>query len=256
MTDTEGRLESGGTKLAWRRTAGAAPTLIWLGGFRSDMLGTKASALADWAAGAGRDFLRFDYFGHGASEGEFEAGTITRWRADTLAIIDHLTDGPLILVGSSMGGWLACLAALVRPERVVGLLLIAPAADFTSRLLQPEMDKEARASRARDGVWRRTSAYDPEGYPISRALLEDGARWSILDAPIAIEAPVRIMHGGADEDVPWRHGLELTMAIKSHDVVFTLVREGDHRLSRPADLGRIIAFAEELIGLASPRADC
>src|SRR5262245_45515342 len=128
MTETSGVLDHQGVQLAWRRVAGRAPTVVWLGGFRSEMGGTKAQALADWAQRAGRDYLRFDYFGHGASEGRFENGTVSRWRADALAIIDALTNGPLVLVGSSMGGWLACLAAIARPARVKALALIAPAA--------------------------------------------------------------------------------------------------------------------------------
>src|SRR5579859_1325590 len=134
MSERTGFLDRDGERLAWRRVDGAGPTLVWLGGFRSEMAGTKAQALSDWATKTGRAFLRFDYFGHGVSSGDFRDGTITRWRADALAAIDELTDGPLILIGSSMGGWLACLAALSRPERVKGLVLIAPAADFTERL--------------------------------------------------------------------------------------------------------------------------
>ena len=220
MTKAEGWLESDGVRLAWKRTGGRGPTLLWLGGFQSEMVGTKAEALAAWAEGLGRDFLRFDYFGHGASGGAFEEGTITRWRADALAVLDWLTEGRVVLAGSSMGGWLACLAAAARPDRVGALLLIAPAADFTERLT--------------------------EGYPFTRSLLEDGARWSILAGPIPIEAPVRIVHGGEDTDAPWRRTLELAMAIKGPDVVFSLIRDGGHRLSRPQDLERIIAYADEL----------
>ena len=245
MTEASGTLESGGASIAWRRVAGRGPAVLWLGGFRSEMSGTKAQALADWAAAAGRDFLRFDYFGHGVSCGAFEEGTITRWRADALAVIDSLTEGPLVLVGSSMGGWLACLAALARPARVKALVLIAPAADFTERLLTPSLPAEGRAAIARDGVWRRPSLYDPAGYPITRALLEDGARWSILPGPISITAPTHVLQGGADPDVPWRHALELAMALESEDVVFTLIRDGDHRLSRESDLTRLIAAVEE-----------
>jgi hypothetical protein len=214
------------------------------------MSGTKAQALASWAEVTGRDFLRFDYFGHGVSDGAFEDGTITRWRQDALAMIDELTQGPVILVGSSMGGWLAALAALARPDRVAGLLLVAPAADFTERLLKPELGRKALAEIRAHGVWRRPSNYDPEGYPITRSLLEDGARWSILPGPIPIEAPVRILQGGTDPDVPWRHALDLALALKSEDLVFSLIRDGDHRLSRPQDLARLLAFAEELAGLA------
>jgi hypothetical protein len=246
MTEDSGRLELDGAFLAWRRVAGAGPTVLWLGGFRSEMAATKASALADWAAAAGRDFLRFDYFGHGVSGGDFAAGTITRWRADALAVIDQLTEGPLVIVGSSMGGWLALLAALARPQRVGALVLIAPATDFTERLIGPSLPAEAQTALARDGVWRRPSAFDPAGYPITRALLEDGARWSLLPGPIPIAAPVRILQGGADPDVPWTHALELANTLKGEDVVFTLIRDGDHRLSRPQDVARIVAAVEEV----------
>lgn len=245
MTETSGFLTHQGAALAWRRVAGDGATVVWLGGFHSEMNGTKAAALADWAGERGRDFLRFDYFGHGQSEGDFEAGTITRWRGDVLAVIDDLTEGPVVLVGSSMGGWLACLAAMARPERVRALVLIAPAADFTDKLLSPSLPARARAALARKGVWRRPSLYAEDGYPITRALLDDGARWSILSGPVAVEAPVRILQRGADLDVPWTHALDLARALKSEDVVFTLIRDGDHRLSRPQDLRRLIATVEE-----------
>ena len=246
MHETSGRLDHDGAEIAWRRVEGKAPTVVWLGGFRSEMSGTKADALAGWAATRGRDFLRFDYCGHGASGGDFADATVTRWRGDGLAVVDRLTEGPVVLVGSSMGGWLACLAALARPERVKALVLIAPAADFTSALLEPSLPDEARVALERDGVWLRPSPYDPAGYPITAKLLEDGARWTILPGPIPIDVPVRILQGGADQDVPWRHALELSHAVKSQDVVFTLIRDGDHRLSRPQDLARLVAAVEEV----------
>lgn len=234
-----------GERLAWRRVAGAGPTFVWLGGFRSDMAGTKAQALADWARATGRAYVRFDYFGHGDSSGAFERGTITRWREDALAVLDGLTEGPLVLVGSSMGGWIACLAAVVRAERIAGMMLIAPAADFTSALMAPEMTAADRRALEETGVWLRPSDYgDP--YPISRDLLEDGARWSILPGPVPVTAPVRILQGGADPDVPWSHALALAQALASEDLVFSLIKDGDHRLSRPRDLARMIAAADEL----------
>ena len=236
-----------GERLAWRRIDGNGPTLVWLGGFRSDMTGTKAQALADWAAPNGRAYVRFDYLGHGASSGDFRAkGTITRWREDALAVIDELTEGPLVLVGSSMGGWIACLAAVARAERVAALVLIAPAPDFTEKLMTPEIPPDGHAALAAEGVWMRPSDYGDD-YPITRALLEDGARWSILGAePIPIEVPVRVLQGGADPDVPWRHALELAQAIKGQDVVFSLIKDGDHRLSRPQDIARLLAAVAEL----------
>jgi pimeloyl-ACP methyl ester carboxylesterase len=249
MRETSGALQRpDGERIAWRRIAGSAPTVVWLGGFRSDMTGSKAQALADWASAAGRDYLRFDYFGHGESSGDFAQGCISRWRADTLAVIDDLTTGPLVLVGSSMGGWLALLAAMARPERMRALVLLAPAADFTEALLKPSLSPEARDALARDGVWRAPSEYDGAGYPITRLLLEDGARWSILPGPLGVKAPVRILQGGRDDAVPWTHAQQLVAAIAGHDVTFTLIKDGDHRLSRPGDLARLIAAVDEVAG--------
>lgn len=248
MSEIEGFLpRPDGEKLAWRKVEGAGPTVVWLGGFKSDMTGTKAEALAEWAQARGRAYVRFDYLGHGVSSGDFAAGTITRWRDDALAVLEELTAGDLVLVGSSMGGWIACLAAMAAPERIKGMVLIAPAPDFTEKLMGPEIPPEGRAALAADGVWLRPSEYgDP--YPITRALLEDGARWSILGGEaIPIEAPVRILQGGDDPDVPWRHALELANTLKGDDVVFTLIRDGDHRLSRPQDIARLIAAVDELV---------
>jgi pimeloyl-ACP methyl ester carboxylesterase len=245
LGEIEGELEVAGAGLAWRKVEGAGPTVVWLGGFRSDMTGTKAQRLADWAAERGRAFLRFDYFAHGQSAGDFHQGTIIRWRADALAMIDALTEGPLVLVGSSMGGWIACLVALARPKRIKGLVLIAPAADFTEKLMWAGFSPQAKRAVMDDGVWLRPSDYgDP--YPITRALIEDGARWNILGAPIAIAAPVRILQGGADPDVPWRHALELAEGLETQDMVFTLIKDGDHRLSREADLARLVRAVEEV----------
>ncbi|MBJ7409776.1 MAG: alpha/beta hydrolase [Phenylobacterium sp.] len=247
MSEIEGFLDRpDGSRLAWRLVEGAGPTVVWLGGFKSDMTGTKAEALADWALAQGRAYVRFDYFGHGASSGDFAEGTITRWREDAVAVLNELTAGPLVLVGSSMGGWIACLAAMALPRRVAAMVLIAPAPDFTEKLMAPEIPPEGHAALAANGVWLRPSEYgDP--YPITRNLLEDGARWSILGGePIPIQIPVRILQGGEDPDVPWRHALELAQGLKGDDVVFTLIKDGDHRLSRPQDIARLIAAVEEL----------
>ena len=234
-----------GERLAYRKLEGEGPTVVWLGGFHSDMDGTKAVALNDWARKTDRAYLRFDYFGHGQSSGAFEDGTIGRWRADALAAVDQLTDGPLLLVGSSMGGWLACLAALARPERVKAMVLIAPAADFTDKLMEPSLTDEARAALKQDGYWTRPSGYG-DGDVIKARLLEEGRAWSILPGPVNITCPVRIVQGGGDPDVPWRHALALAEAIASPDVVFTLVKDGDHRLSRPEDLRRMVRAVEDL----------
>jgi pimeloyl-ACP methyl ester carboxylesterase len=244
MSERAGVLEHGGERLAWRAVDGAGPTVVWLGGFRSDMTGTKAQALADWAQTAGRAFLRFDYQGHGESSGDFADGTIGRWREDALAVIDRLTQGRLVLVGSSMGGWIASLVALARLERLQGLVLIAPAPDFTETLMLSAFGPEQRRAIEQDGVWNQPSEYGGT-YPITRALLEEGRRWLLLPGPVPITAPVRILQGGADADVPWGHALKFAQALEGPDVVFTLIRDGDHRLSRPADIARLIVAVED-----------
>ncbi|MBP7705212.1 MAG: alpha/beta hydrolase [Caulobacter sp.] len=247
MSETSGFLErEGGERLAWRKVDGAGPTVVWLGGFMSDMAGTKAQALADWALANGRGFLRFDYLGHGESSGAFRDGTISRWREDSLAAIAELTDGPLVLVGSSMGGWISCLVAAVIPERLHALVLIAPAADFTEKLMKPGFPPEAFEAIKKNGEWIRPSLYDDGGYPITAALLEDGARWSILGEPVPVDVPVRVLQGREDPDVPWLHALELANTIRSEDVVFTLIKDGDHRLSRPQDIARLLSAVEEV----------
>ncbi len=239
MTEEFGRLGH----LAFRRVAGAGPTVVWLGGYRSDMTGTKAQALADWAQAQGRGYVRFDFTAHGETPGDFDRdGTVTRWREDALAVVDGLTAGPVVLVGSSMGGWIATLAALARPDRVAGLVLVAPAPDFTSALVEPAMTPAQRAALDRDGAFETA-----DGSRYSRALMEDGARWALLPDPVGVRAPVRILQGGRDEAVPWRHALAFAEALAGEDVVFTLVRDGDHRLSRPQDIARLIAAVEELL---------
>ena len=249
MSETAGFLDRGdGERVAWRKVDGGRPTVVWLGGFMSDMAGTKAQALADWALAGGRAFLRFDYLGHGESSGAFRDGTISRWREDALAAIRELTEGPLVLVGSSMGGWISCLVAAVIPERLQALVLIAPAADFTEKLMKPGFPPEAFEALEKDGEWIRPSLYDDGGYPITRALLDDGARWSILDAPVPVDVPVRVLQGREDPDVSWLHALELANTIRSEDVVFTLIKDGDHRLSRPQDIARLLRAVEELVG--------
>jgi len=225
-----------GVQIAFQRSAGVGPTLVWVCGFRSDMGGSKAEALHRRADVAGRAFLRFDVTGCGRSGGAFADGTIGVWLADTLEVLDKATEGPLILVGSSMGGWLALLAARARPERVKALMLIAPAPDFTERLMWPQMSSTSRADVMEKGVWLRPSAYDDTPTPITRALIEDGRRHLIMDAPIPFDGPVRIVHGQEDPDVPWRLSLELAERLTSTDVRTLFVKNGDHRLSTPDDL--------------------
>jgi pimeloyl-ACP methyl ester carboxylesterase len=241
-----------GVRLAFQRNPGAGPTLVWLSGFKSDMGGTKAEALANWSAAADRRFLRLDYSGCGRSEGRFEDGTISRWLADALCVIDAASEGRLVLVGSSMGGWIALLAALARPERIAALLLIAPATDFTERLMWEAFPDEVRAELLEKGRWERPSPYDPEPYLITRSLIEDGRRHLLLDRPIPVAAPVRILQGMQDFDVPWRHALALVDALPGGNVELTLIKDGGHRLSRPQDLERLIRLAADL-GSAAPQ---
>jgi pimeloyl-ACP methyl ester carboxylesterase len=234
--ETSGRLDrSDGTQLAWLRTAGRAPAVVFLPGYRSDMAGEKATMLAAFCAARGQAMLRFDYSGHGASDGTFEDGTIGIWAADALTAIDALSEGPLVLVGSSMGGWIALLTALARPARVAGLVGIAAAPDFTETLMWAAMAPAERAVLLRDGVLRVPSQYGPP-YAITRALIEDGRSHLLLGAPLAIDCPTRLLHGQRDPDVPWETALRIAERVSSEDVRITLVKDGDHRLSRPQDL--------------------
>lgn len=240
--------DKGLPRLAYLRHRGAnGKGVLFLSGFNSAMAGTKATALHGWAVRTGRPFLRFDYSGHGASGGAFADFTVSDWLQDTLDVLDRLTGGPQILVGSSMGGWLALLATLARPARIAGLVLIAPACDFTERLLWARMPEDARREIRERGVWMRPSQYGPDPYPITRALIEDGRRHLVMDGEIAIDCPVRILHGMQDPDVPWRHGLALLGRLRPRDVRFELIKAGDHRLSDPASLRRIEALAEETL---------
>jgi pimeloyl-ACP methyl ester carboxylesterase len=224
-----------GVRLAYALSQGNGPTVAFLPGFRSDMTGDKAAHLARFCAARGQAMLRFDYSGHGASGGRFEDGDIGRWTADTLALIDALTQGPLVLVGSSMGGWIALLAALARPGRVAGLVGIAAAPDFTERLMWQAMAPTEREQLMRDGVLHVPTQYG-EPYPITRRLIEDGRTRLLLDAPIALDCPVRLLHGQRDPDVPWEISLRVAERLTGADVQVTLVKDGDHRLSRPQDL--------------------
>jgi pimeloyl-ACP methyl ester carboxylesterase len=239
-------LTHNGLRIAFERQAGAEPRFVWLGGFKSDMAGTKAQALAEWARDRRQGFVRFDYSGHGQSGGRFEDGTISGWLADALAVIDQQTQGSLVLVGSSMGGWLSLRAARARPDRVAALILIAPAADMTQRLMWAGFSDEVRREIETTGRYERPSDYDPEPYLITRALIEDGAKHLIMDAPIPFSGPVRILQGGLDPDVPEAHVRELAALIESPDLQFDLIADGDHRLSRPQDIARLISTAEAL----------
>ena len=239
-------------RIAVREQAGADPGLFWLGGYKSDMKGTKAEALAHWATEAGRACTRFDYSGHGESGGTFTDGTIGRWLEDALAVFDACCRGPQILIGSSMGGWLALL--MVRalrqrsqpgPASVTGLVLIAPAVDFTEELMWKRFTPAIKRELEEKGVWARPSEYSPEPYLVTRRLIEEGRNHLLLGGMIETRCPVRILQGVEDPDVPWRHAVELVSRLASDDVVLTLVKDGDHRLSRPEDIERLIGAVAE-----------
>jgi len=244
-----GMLDRGdGIHLAWDRQPGSGVGVVFLGGFNSDMTGTKAEFLAGWCAARGTPYLRFDYSGHGASGGRFVDGTIGRWAEDAATVITALTEGPQVLVGSSMGGWIALLLAAQRRVALHALVGIAPAPDFTEDLMWAEFSPEERETILREGVWHRPSEYgDP--YPITRALIEDGRDHLLLRGALEVAAPVRILQGQRDPDVPWQHALRIAEALTTGDVRIHLVKDGDHRLSRPQDLALLGETLAPLLGL-------
>lgn len=235
-----------GRSLAFRRLEGRPPGVLFLGGFRSDMTGTKATALEAHCRAAGRAFARFDYSGHGESPGRFEEGTIGAWLADALCVLDRATEGPQVLVGSSMGGWIMLLAALARPERVRGLIGVAAAPDFTEDLVWGRCGEEERRKLMEEGSFLCPPRYEDAPYPITRRLIEEGRRHLLLRGPIPLRRPVRLIHGMADEDVPWEVSLRLCGCLEGADVSLTLVKGGDHRLSTPADIRRLTETVEGL----------
>jgi pimeloyl-ACP methyl ester carboxylesterase len=237
-------------KIAVRTREGKSPGLFWLGGFKSDMNGTKAEALDRWAENAGRACVRFDYSGHGESGGEFTEGTISRWLEESLAVYTRFGQGPQIVVGSSMGGWLAlllarALAAQKDAAPIAGMVLIAPAVDFTEALMWKEFSDATRLEIEQKGFWMRPSAYGEEPYPITHGLIEDGRKHLLLGGLIETRCPVHILQGVQDPDVPWRHAVELVSRFSRDDVVLTLIKDGDHRLSRPEDIERLIVAVKE-----------
>lgn len=239
-----GRMDRGdGIELAWARLDGKSPTIVFLPGFNSDMAGIKATSLRDWCAATGRAMLRLDYSGHGESGGAFTDGSIGRWMRDALLLIDRLTTGPLLLVGSSMGGWISLLIALRRPERIHAIVGIAAAPDFTESLMWNGMTAAEQAALMATGRREVPSDYgDP--YIITRGLIEDGRNHLLLANPLAITCPVRLLQGQRDDDVPWRQALTLAEQLASEDVEVILLKDGDHRLSRASDialLGRTVA---------------
>ena len=234
-----------GTTLAYAHTPGRTPTLVFLPGFRSDMTGEKATMLAAHAQSLGHASLRLDYSGHGASTGRFEQGTIGLWTQNALDIIDHATQGPLLLVGSSMGGWIALLVALARPTRTAALIGIAPAPDFTETLIWQTLDATARAALLRTGALHTPS---PHGDTIITAtLIEEARNHLLLHRPIPLTCPVRLLHGQRDADVPWQTSLRLAEQLQSPDVHLTLIKDAEHRLSRPQDLALLRATVEALL---------
>jgi pimeloyl-ACP methyl ester carboxylesterase len=236
--------------IAVRGREGKSPGVFWLGGFKSDMRGTKAEALDHWAEEKGRGCVRFDYSGHGESGGDFRAGTIGRWAEESLAVYRAHARGPQILVGSSMGGWIALLLArrlrdISDAAPLAGMVLIAPAVDFTEELMWKQFPAAAKRDIEEKGEWLRPSEYAEEPYPITRALIEDGRKHLMLGGLIEPGCPVHILQGVQDPDVPWRHAVELVSRFARDDVVLTLIKDGDHRLSRPEDIERLIAAVEE-----------
>lgn len=243
----------GKSRIAVRAREGALPGLLWLGGFKSDMKGTKAVALDAFAAEKKRACVRFDYSGHGESSGDFADGTIGQWFEESLAVFDAFCEGPQIAIGSSMGGWIALLLARALAKRsgtsqrafLKGLVLIAPAPDFTEELMWKAFPQEIRDQIEKNGAWYRPSDYG-EPYPITRKFIEEGRNHLLLGGPIDVGCPVRILQGAQDPDVPWQHAFALTHCLPSDDVVLTLIQDGDHRLSRPQDIARMLAAVEEL----------
>jgi pimeloyl-ACP methyl ester carboxylesterase len=241
--------------IAVRQRAGASPGLFWLGGFKSDMRGAKAEALDQWAQAQGRACTRFDYSGHGESGGAFVDGTIGRWLEESLEVFTTCSEGPQVIVGSSMGGWLALLLVselrrrkkIGRPAKasVKGLVLIAPAVDFTEELMWKRFPAAVKREIEEKGSWSQPSAYSDEPYPITRRLIVEARDHLMFGDLIETGCPVRILQGVQDEDVPWNHTVELVSRFARDDVVLTLVKDGDHRLSRPEDIERLLAAVAE-----------
>jgi pimeloyl-ACP methyl ester carboxylesterase len=241
-----------GETIAYHRSAGRAPGVVFLTGYMSDMTGQKAIRLEEFCRARGQACLRFDYHGHGASSGAFTDGSIGRWTEDAVFVLDRLTEGPQVLVGSSLGGWIMLLAARARPRRVAALLGVAAAPDFTEDLIPQSLSPRDREVLERDGVVPVYSPYDPEPTPVTKLILEEGRRHLVLREQIRLEVPVRLIHGMRDPDVPWRTSLRLADQLCSEDVEITLVKAGDHRLSQPADLDRLCDTLELLLRRIGP----
>jgi len=246
MTDTPSTLEIDQGNLAYHHSPGSAPGALFCGGYMSDMEGSKALALEAHCTAAGRAFTRFDYRGHGQSSGAFRDLVISDWLNDALAIFDQVTTGPQIVIGSSMGGWIALHLALARAQRVKAMILIAPAPDFTSRLMWPSFTQAEKAQMEAQGYIEQPTDYGPEPYVITKSLIEDGKSLGLLHAPIPIHCPVRILHGQRDTSVPWDLSLELMDRLESEDVIASFIKQGDHRLSEPDDITRLLQMLDSL----------
>ena len=246
MSDIQTLSRPDGETLAYKVVKGDGPTVVWIGGFRSDMEGTKALALETAARERGWNYVRYDHFAHGQSSGDWKQATIGRWREDAVALIDSL-QGPVIPVGSSMGGWVALLATLARPERVKGVVLVNPAQDFTEKLMWPGLADHERQAILREGE----TVITEEGlgsYVLTRRMFEEARDWLLLDGVIDIAAPVHVLQGRADDVVPWRHQVELAERLAGGDLRLDLIEGGDHRLSTPSDLTRLVAAVEAMRG--------
>lgn len=243
-------LDADGTNIAVRLIAGAVPGIVWLGGYKSDMLGTKAETLSQWAGGQGRAFLRHDYSGHGESGGAFADGTISKWLAESLAVFRHYTKGKQILVGSSMGAWIALrMVQELRKageNRIAGLVLLAPAPDFTAELVEPVLTKAQKRDLKEKGFFEEPSDYSAEPYTYTRALIEDGRANLVMTGPIDTHCPIHILQGLADPDVPSSHALKLVSLLPADDVTLSLIPGGDHRLSRPQDLDMLVRAVDAM----------
>ena len=233
-----------GPKIAYRHTSGTGPLIVFLPGYMSDMAGGKATAVFDWAVANGRACLLLDYSGCGLSEGEFKDGTLSRWRDEVLALIEYVEAKQVVLVGSSMGGWLMLLVGFALGEQLSGMIGIAPAPDFT----RWGFTDEQRATIREEGVLLQPNPYGPEATPTWAGLYDDGVTHEMLGGPIAITCPVRILQGQMDSDVPWKLSLKLAEALQSKDVQITLIKDGDHRLSRDTDVALLLDAVAELAG--------
>ncbi len=246
MTEPSHLMTPQGRRIAYRQVAGSGPGVVFLGGFKSDMQGSKAQYLHAWAEAQGRAFVRLDYSGHGASSGDFTDGCIGDWASDAAAVIAAVTHGPQVLVGSSMGGWIALLLARAMPERVAGLVGIAAAPDFTAAMWDAFTDVE-RTTLLRDGCVEQPSDYADQPYVITRRLIEDGRRQRVLDAPLPLPVPVRLLQGTADTDVPTAVALRLLDHAQGADIRLTLVKGADHRFSTPDCLAMIAAAVTDIL---------